>query len=159
MPRPIFQSGSRNQSGRELSLNQGPRTRAQDPMVMQRTLRKKRSRAYLDAIRGLDAGGHVHNHEKAERIRQAIRDEFPEIELTGVLLGFVSKCYLGDPYEVHIVDMTGSIVEHYERGKMLPGGLERARGLAASGAYDVIEVYVDCMRAISPDGSVSVISG
>ena len=29
------------------------------------------------------------------------------------MLGIVSICYLGKPYEVHSLDITGQIIEHY----------------------------------------------
>ena len=73
------------------------------------------------------------------------------------MLGFVSICYLGKPYEVHTLDMTGNIIQHYKSGQSLPGGLERARGIALHGGHDYIEVYANCLRAISSDGSVAVI--
>lgn len=65
---------------------------------------------------------------------------------------------MGKPYEVHTLDMTGSIIEHYKAGQKLPSGMEKARGIALRGGYDFIEVYVDCCRAIGPTGDVSVIT-
>ena len=111
----------------------------------------------MDALHKLDAGGHVHNQNKVNDIINAIQNEFPEVALGGVLLGYVSICYLGKPYEVHTLDVTGEIIEHYKAGHALPGGMEKARAIAMRGGYDFIEVYVDCCRAISGNGSVSVI--
>ena len=74
-----------------------------------------------------------------------------------MLLGFVSACYLGVPYKVHTLDMTESIVEHYKVGQQLPNGLEKARSLAIYGGYEFIEVYIDCCRCISSNGTVSVV--
>ena len=54
--------------------------------------------------------------------------------------------------------LQAAIIEHYKSGHVLPGGLEKARSIAMHGGYDFIEVYVDCCRAISSNGSVSVIS-
>lgn len=129
-----------------------------DKMQMDRLLRKTRSKEYMEAMHKLDAGGHVHNQEKVKEIINAIKQEFPEVEIEGILLGCVSVCYLGKPYEVHALDITGGILEHYKAGQMMPGGLEKARGIAMHGGYDFIEVYVDCCRAISSNGTVSVIS-
>lgn len=134
------------------------KTQQMDKLKIDQLLRKKRSKRYMDAMHSLDAGGHVHNQQKVNAIIDAIRNEFPEVEISGVLLGYVSICYLGRPYEVHTLDMTGQIIEHYKAGEPLPGGLEKARGIALRGGYDFIEVYVDCCRCISSDGSVSVIS-
>ena len=165
MPRPMLkQPQTQAKTNNILSATQ-QQTQAQkqqiqqiDKMKLDRLLRLPRSRAYMDAIHSLDAGGHVHNQNKVNAIIDAIRKEFPEIEISGVLLGFVSVCYLGKPYEVHTLDMTGQIIEHYKAGQPLPGGLEKARGLAMRGGYDFIEVYVDCCRCISSNGRVSVIS-
>lgn len=121
-------------------------------------MRKTRSKEYIDALHKLDAGGHVHNQNKVNDIINTIRNEFPEIEISGILLGYVSICYLGKPYEVHTLDMTGEIIEHYKMGQSLPGGLEKARSIALRGGYEFIEVYVDCCRAISSNGAVAVIS-
>ncbi len=128
-----------------------------DKMKLDRLLRKQRSKEYMDAMHKLDAGGHVHNQQKVNEIINAVKNEFPEVEIQGVLLGFVSICYLGKPYEVHTLDMTGQIIEHYKEGQPLPGGLEKARSIAMRGGYDFIEVYVDCCRAVSSTGAVSVI--
>lgn len=112
----------------------------------------------MDALHKLDAGGYVHNQQKVEEILNAIKSEFPEVDLQGIMLGIVSKCYLGKPYEVHTIDITGGIIEHYKIGETLPGGLEKARSIAIRSNCEYIEVYVDCCRAISSNGSVSVIS-
>ena len=126
-------------------------------MMLDRLLRKPRSKRYMDAMRHLDAGGHTHNHHQVEEIINAIREEFPEVEMSGILLGIVSRCYLGEPYEVHTLDMSGCIIEHYVKGRALPGGMERARTLALRGGYEFVEVYIDCVRAVSSNGTVSVI--
>ena len=130
-----------------------------DKMKLDRLLRKTRSKEYMEALHKLDAGGHVHNQQKVNEIIDTIKNEFPEVEISGVLLGFVSICYLGKPYEVHTLDMTGQIIEHYKSGQILPGGLEKARSIALRGGYDFIEVYVDCCRYVSATGAVSVVTG
>lgn len=165
MPRPMLkQPQTQTQTNNILSATQ-QQTQAQkqqvqqiDKMKLDRLLRQPRSKAYMDALHSLDAGGHVHNQNKVNSIIDAIRKEFPEVEISGMLLGYVSICYLGKPYEVHTLDMTGQIIEHYKAGQTLPGGLEKARSIAMRGGYDFIEVYVDCCRCISSNGRVSVIS-
>ena len=126
-------------------------------MSLDRLLRKSRSKEYIDAIHQLDAGGHVHNKKEVNEIINTIKSEFPDVDINGVLLGFVAKCYLGAPYEAHTLDLVGEIIEHYKRGETLPGGLDKAKSIALHGGYDFIEVYTDCCRAISSNGSVSVI--
>lgn len=161
MPKPMIkQPQTQTQSGSMLSATrqQTQQTQQMDKMKLDRLLRKNRSKEYMDALHKLDAGGHVHNQNKVNEIIDAIRNEFPEVEISGVLLGFVSICYLGKPYEVHTLDLSGQIIEHYKAGQSLPGGLEKARSLALRGGYDFIEVYVDCCRCVSFTGAVSVVS-
>lgn len=157
MPRPLLH---REKQKEELRLSVVPQVKAESRLSLDernRLLRKKRSAAYVKACQQLDAGGHVTNQERVNAILQQLGAEFPEIELNGLLIGIVAKCYLGDPYEVHSLDITGSIIEHYKKGQAMPGGLEKARSLAIYGSYAFIEVYTDCCRAISEDGTVSVV--
>lgn len=163
MPKPILrQPQAQTQSNSILSAvqnqQQKQQTQQMDKMKLDRLLRKSRSKEYMQALHKLDAGGHVHNQQKVNEIIDTIRSEFPDVEISGIMLGIVSVCYLGKPYEVHTLDITGQIIEHYQSGHALPGGLEKARSIAMRGGYDFIEVYVDCCRAVSANGSVSVIS-
>ncbi|WP_039905822.1 hypothetical protein [Acetobacter tropicalis] len=129
-------------SGRQLSVEQ---------------LRRRRSSSYVDALRKLDTGGPV-SATGINAIRDAVAAEFPDGPASWPL-GWVSKCYLGAPYEVHIVDISGHIIRHFKRGEAMPGGMERARSLAASGRYAVIEVFSDRLVAIADDGTTSVSMG
>ncbi len=126
-------------------------------LELDRILRKKRSKEYMDALHGLDAGGHVQNQQKVNEIIDIIKKEFPEVEISKNLLGYVSICYLGMPYEVHTLDMSGQIITHFKCGQPLPNGMEKARGIALRGGYAFIEVYTDCCRAVNASGMVSVI--
>lgn len=161
MPRPILKIHTNEQSATTLTAVQNEEQKkkisAQDKMRIDRLLRKSRSKEYMDAIHHLDAGGHVHNKQKVDEMLQKIKEEFPEIEICDIMLGIVAICYLGAPYEVHTLNITGQIIEHYKSGQTLPGGLEKARSIAMRGGYDFIEVYVDCCRAVSDNGTVSVI--
>lgn len=166
MPRPILrtpQIQTQPQTNNILSATYNSHQQIQqhqqiDKMKLDKLLRKSRSKEYMEAIHRLDAGGHVHNQNKVNDIINTIKGEFPEVELRGILLGYVAVCYLGKPYEVHTLDITGGIIEHYKAGQTLPNGLEKARSIAMRGGYDFIEVYVDCCRAISASGAVAVIS-
>ena len=163
MPKPMMRQPQTKAQQTNTLLSAVPRqdqkqkTQQMTQMQMDRLLRKPRSKKYMDAMHRLDAGGHTMNQHKVDSIIDAIREEFPEVELQGVLLGVISKCYLGDPYEVHTLDLIGDIIEHYKRGQTLPNNMEKARTLAIRGGYDFIEVYVDCCRAISSNGTVAVI--
>ncbi len=163
MPRPILRpiSKTESQETSRLALKETSRakTQVQDPLLIDRLLRKPRSKSYLEKLQQLDAGGHTDMKKEVQELVDILQKEYPEVEMPilSILLGFVAKCYLGGSYEVHTVDVLGNIVCHYERGQALPGGLEKARNLACCGFYEVIEVYTDCCRAISSDGTVSVI--
>lgn len=164
MPRPILGISQQKQKSNSdiLSMTsnrkQNKKPNQLDKMSMYRLLRKRRSKEYMDAIHKLDAGGHVCNQNKVDEIIETIRGEFPETEIAKILLGYVGICYLGKPYEVHLLDISGSIVQHYKEGQTLPNGLEKARGIAMRGGYCFIEVYADCYRAIDSNGYVSVIA-
>lgn len=162
MPKPMLRQPQAQTQNTILSATKSQEQQRQaqqmDKMKLDRLLRKARSKEYMQALHKLDAGGHVHNQQKVNEIINTIRNEFPDLEISGIMLGIVSICYLGKPYEVHTLDITGQIIEHYKSGQVLPGGLEKARSIAMRGGYDFIEVYVDCCRAVSSNGSVSVIS-
>ena len=110
----------------------------------------------------LEKNGYIRRDPTKPRAIEIMDDEFnlSRREIRNIpLLGHVAACYLGAPYEVHVLDMAGGgIIEHYKAGHPLPGGLEKARNIAMRGGYAFIEVYVDCCRAIKDDGSVAVIS-
>lgn len=168
MPRPMLGTPKKTEYRTENILSttkqktqQDNRQKAQqmEKMKLDRLLRQPRSKEYMEALHQLDAGGHVHNQRQVEEIIDGIRKEFPEVEIEGILLGIVSICYLGKPYEVHTLDLAGGIIEHYKAGHPMPGGLEKARGIALRGGYEFVEVYVDCCRAVNSNGAVSVIPG
>lgn len=120
-------------------------------------LRQKRSKSLIDQMSKIDAGHHHHNQQALDQLIAAIGAEFPELTIEQRPLGIVAKCYLGHPYEVHVCDMAGGIVEHFKLGQPMTHLFERARSLARHSTYSFIEVYADTLRAVSEDGSVSVI--
>ncbi len=120
-------------------------------------LRMKRSSAYIEAIRKLDAGGHTHDRQAVEAVLAAIREELPEITIDQLPVGIVAKCFLGEPYEVHTLDRLLTIVHHYKRLESLPALLGRGKVLAASGKYAFVEVYTDKVIAVSEGGDVSIV--
>lgn len=128
---------------------------------MERLLRKKRSKRYMDAAKGLDAGGHALNQQQVENLINNLKDELGKIDenLPSYLLGIVATCYLGGDYEVHTLDLTKRILVHLKKGQRLPGVLEKARGIAMRGGYAYIEVYDEYCCAVSDSGDVSIIKG
>ena len=132
------------------------RSTLQGPRLQQR-LREKRSAKYLQAVTRLDAGTHHADRTGLEALVEAISDEFPELGIEQRPLGIVSQCYLGAPYEVHICDLIGSIIEHFETFRGMPPLYERGRVLAIHPSYAFVEIYSDTLRVVLLDGSVSVI--
>lgn len=119
---------------------------------------KPRSKEYVEAVQKLDMAEHVQSRKKLEKIISTLKNEVLELEIPEKLLGYVAVCYLGQPYEVHTLDMEGQIVKHYKEGQALPNGLERARNIAIRGEYAFVEVYADCCRGVGVNGSVTVIA-
>lgn len=163
MPKPMLkQQQVQTQSEVVLKVQQqekGNSCQQMDKIRLDRLLRQKRSKEYITALHKLDAGGHTCNQRQVDEIISAICAEFPAVEIRDILLGFVAICYLGEPYEVHTLDFSGQIIQHYKVGQPLPGGLEKARTIAIRGGYDFVEVYIDCCRCISSTGTVSVVAG
>ena len=133
------------------------KTHLSPPQVAQR-LRQKRSFAYLEQMKRLDAGTHQPNAAALQEMLDAIAAEFPELRIDDRPIGVVSRCFLGSPYEVHICDLAGGIIEHFQHWRSMPPLFERARSIAAHGAYAFIEIYVSTIRAVAADGSVSVLN-
>lgn len=126
MPRPLFRTPQvKNETKATLTTNarteQTQQLSQAEKMRLDRLLRRQRSKAYMEAMHKLDAGGHVHNADIINDIINTIKTEFPEVELSGILLGYVAVCNLGRPYEVHTLDMTGMIIEHYKSRPGPPG--------------------------------------
>ena len=131
MPKPILNSYQSQKQTQESNIMTSNLKQPQiDKLSLDRLLRKSRSKEYMDAIHQLDAGGHVHNKKEVNEIINTIKSEFPDVDINGILLGFVAKCYLGVPYEAHTLDLVGEIIEHYKRGETLPGGLDKAKSIA-----------------------------
>lgn len=132
---------------------------ALSPAAIDARLRQKRSTHYLDALRRLDAGGHICNRHDVAALLDAIHAELPEIAIEHLPSGIVAKCWLGTPYEVHTLERDGDIIRHYKRFESLPALLERARSLALHPGYAFIEVYADKLIAVADSGETSVVKG
>ena len=123
--------------------------------VSDRDLLKKRSGKYLDFIAGLDAKS-LTDTKGMEELMKAIQEEFGKAELAGMPLGIVSKCFLGHPYEVHTLDLSGSqIIRHYKTNEPMEADFEKARTLARHNAYSMVEIYKDKMILIREDGTAT----
>lgn len=162
MPRPILKTNNTNKFSFESDQKRKSVNKLDIDMEEYNfMLRKKRNPEYVKMLSSLDLKGLEDNQPKVNEIINEIHKELPEVKLyeASVLLGIISKCYLGYPYEVHILDMAQNIVEHYKINEKLPAGMEKARNLALNQGYKFIEVYNDCCRAVSRNGQVSVVFG
>ena len=121
-------------------------------------LRQRRSTNYIRAMTELDAGCHCQDPRAVEALIAAIQQELPEVTIDKLPIGIVSRCFLGEDYEVHTLDRTGGIVQHYRGHQSLPALLERARSLALHSGYLFVEVYVDSLVAVRSNGETAFIS-
>jgi hypothetical protein len=93
-----------------------------------------------------------------EAIVAAVRQEF-EDTWSQVPSGLVSHCYLGYPYETHILSIDGGIIELFKRHQSLPGALDRARPYARTEQYEVVAVYTDRLICVRWDGTTMTLEG
>jgi len=108
-----------------------------------RDILKKRSKKYVETFSKLDA-------------KTLTETRGMTAELTSLPLGIVSKCFLGDPFEVHTLDLgKAQIIHHYKRSEPMPAEFEKARNLAMHNAYAFIEVYTDKLVMIREDGTAA----
>ncbi len=120
-----------------------------------RRKQKKRSKQYIDLIKGLDAQS-LTETTGMQKLLSAIHEEFGTADVASLPLGIVGKCFLGHPHEVHILDFAAThIIKHYKIGEAMPGEFEKARSLAIHNAYLFVEVYTDKLILIrgEDDGS------
>ncbi|MCV9926512.1 hypothetical protein OIU83_02525 [Flavobacterium sp. LS1R49] len=123
--------------------------------ISDRDILKNRSKKYLALIVGLDAKTLTDTKEMSEFMR-AIQEEFGTAELTSLPLGIVAKCFLGHPYEVHTLDLSGSqIIKHYKATETMEADFEKARTVAQHNAYAMVEIYKDKIILIREDGTAT----
>lgn len=121
------------------------------------SLRKKRSKSYMDLVQKIDVGHGSLSKKELDQLIQDLKQQFPVLDSLQFLEGIVAKCYLGNEFEVHTLDLKLDIMQHYKFHETLPPNLANARTLAASPFYAYIEVYSNCLCAIHTDGTVSII--
>lgn len=141
--------------GENTKLNTG---KSKLPSInVEKELRKKRSDKYMGLAKILDANGCSLPQEYVDDIINKIKGQFEEFEIPEdkMPVSLVGKCYLGDNFEVHKLDMIGRIICHFRDYEKMDSLSERARNLSQNPNYEFIEVYKDCLRAIHHDGSVS----
>ena len=152
MPRPLFHKNKKVQVESSTPTKQTHDGRLS--ASLDERLRQKRSSTYLDTLNQLDTGEKVISQARFKQIMDAIKEEFADIPDSALPIGIVATCYLGDPYEVHTIDLETHMIQHYKVSEPLPAMLEQARSIALHPSYAYIEVYADGMRAIDKNGEV-----
>jgi len=139
-----------------LKLNAGTNTQPGSAgFISDRDILKRRSKNYLDLISKLDAKT-LTETQGMSALMDAIKEEFGTADVANLLLGIVAKCFLGHPYEVHILDLSRSqIIKHYKIAEVMDADFERARILAKHNAYAFVEVYKDKLVLIYEDGTTT----
>ncbi|MGA8944294.1 MAG: hypothetical protein WB502_16495 [Thermoactinomyces sp.] len=158
MPREILRNGKNADLWKRSTKEETSFINPVDKVRFKEILRRPRSEDYMEVVKTIDLVD-KNDHKVFEKLKVQVQKEFEEIPVFNFFIGIVAPCYLGDPYEVHTIDWNGSILKHYKKGEPMPGKLEQARNLAIHGSYVLIEVYQDSMRAVKPNGEVSVVGG
>ena len=117
----------------------------------------RRSPQYLRALHEADLHRCQSHLELAELVA-AVRQEF-DSKWSQVPIGLVAHCYLGLPFETHMLSMDGGIIEHFEHLQALPGRLDAARPYARTEQFEVIEVYPDRLVCVRADGTTMTLEG
>lgn len=108
--------------------------------TIDRNRRAVRSEELVKAVQSLDT---TTDPQMAEAIKKWIAEEY-EKRQGGRLVGLFGKCYLGEPYVDHRLDLGGSwILEHFTRDQEPPPPFGAARPFARNDAYVYVEVYDD----------------
>ena len=118
-----------------------------------KTLFKKRSENYFKLVNKLDEGV-INSTEQIQEIIDQIQKELGIPEIHQMPIGIMSKCFLGHPYEVHILDMAGNIIRHYKIGEKMEPLFEPYRRLAIHNAYATIEIYKDKVLLVKENGDI-----
>lgn len=160
MPRPMIQRMSQQKSEVSTKLSMDMHQQQKQTTISdvdaQRLLRKQRSKEYMDAMTRLDAGLHLDSESFVQEAMATIENEMPFISaISDSFVGLIAKCYLGEDFEVHIVDFITRELTHFRKGEPMPEKMERCRNIAQNPNYELIEVYEHSARLIGHDGSVS----
>lgn len=160
MPKPmLFQTQVSSQANHRLDATLKPETTQETRTVAcERVFRKRRSQKYIDAMSKLDAGsGHI-SQEDIDKMIEAIREEFPDIDISTQFFGCMAVCHLGAPYEVHTLVPNENCIIHYHANYSFEAPLDKCRNLCLVPDYIFVEIYDQSFRAISKNGAVAQIS-
>lgn len=159
MVKPLSLSNKDTKFRVDLSVNTNINTKQRkvSSINLEKELRKKRSDKYMHLCKILDAKGCSLSQQYVDDIINRIKGQFNELGIPEdkMPITIVGRCYLGGDFEVHKLDIIGRIVCHFRDCEKMDPLSERARNLSQNPNYEFIEVYNDCLRAISREGLVS----
>ena len=163
MPKPLFfQTQQINQNVQDqehrLSATLKPETTQNlrtNPTEVQRMLRRRRSPKYMQIMSKLDAGSTHISQKDIEEMIEAIREEFPDIDILNEYVGCMAVCHLGEPFEVHTMNVGEQRIVHFHANYEFESPLNKCRQLCLMPEYQFIEVYTNEFRAISANGAVA----
>lgn len=144
---------------RKVMMNQKSQQKVERKRGVERlssALNIRRSKGLVNTLSKLDTQGCQLDQTKVEEIISELKAELSKGEMD-MLLGIVAKCYLGDDYEVHLLDTQFNILRHYKRNEKLPLEVEKVRSLAMHEDYAYVEIYSDRYYAVKHTGELSEI--
>lgn len=87
------------------------------------------------------------------QLDQAIARCFPD-PAHAIPEAFVARCSLNPEFDVHQIDLSDSVLEHYLPGLPMPQHLAPARQAVLDGGYLFVEVYRELLAGVRRDGSI-----
>lgn len=116
---------------------------------------KKRSKDYLNFISKLEDID-VYKINGFKELTDKISNEIGPLGLASSPIGILAKCFLGAPFDVHILGLEAEIIlNHYKISEPLPPSFSKARLLALHNQYSIVEVYNDKFILIDSDGNTT----
>jgi hypothetical protein len=116
---------------------------------------QKRSKGYINFLTTLE-NIDAYKLNGYEELTNQISKEIGPLGMPSSPIGILAKCYLGAPYDVHILGLEGEIIlNHYKVSEPLPPDFSKARNLAIHNQYAIVEVYKDKFVLIDSDGNTT----
>jgi hypothetical protein len=116
---------------------------------------QKRSKVYINFLTSLE-NIDAYKLNGYKELTDQISKEIGPLGMPTSPIGILAKCFLGTPYDVHILGLEGEIIlNHYKVSESLPPDFSKARNLAIHNQYAIVEVYKDKFVLIDADGNTT----
>ena len=116
---------------------------------------QKRSKVYINFLTSLE-NIDAYKLNGYKELTDQISKEIGPLGMPTSPIGILAKCFLGVPYDVHILGLEGEIIlNHYKVSEILPPDFSKARNLAIHNQYAIVEVYKDKFVLIDTDGNTT----